>query len=139
MHDVSFRRIAPDESRIHVDGDDHVGDVYAMSDPSAAGGRVYIIHLDEDYRGPTRVHDRDEDTRNRRADDRHAPFMVVIPGTHVSNSARGDLGVPYGEFRVMVSESISPADAACLRGETLHITTRSARPPRRQADGRLRR
>ena len=58
MHDFSFRRIAPDESRIHVDGDDHVGNVYAMSDPSAAGGRVYIIHLDEDYRGPTRVHDR---------------------------------------------------------------------------------
>ena len=58
MHDVGFRRIAPDESRIYVDGDDYFGDVSAMSDPSAAGGRVYIIHLDEDYRGPTRVHDR---------------------------------------------------------------------------------
>ena len=58
MHNVRFRRVAPDESRIYVDGDGHVGDVYAMSDPSAAGGRVYTIHLDEDYRGPTRVHDR---------------------------------------------------------------------------------
>ncbi len=37
MHDVRFKRTAPDESRIYVDGDDHVGDVYAMSDPSAAG------------------------------------------------------------------------------------------------------
>ena len=57
MSGISFRRIAPDESRIYLDGD-HVGDVYALDDPLNAGGRMFIVHLDEDPRGPRRVHER---------------------------------------------------------------------------------
>ena len=58
MTGITFRRIAPDESRIYLDGD-HVGDVYALDDPLCAGARYFVVHLDEDPRGPIRVHDRD--------------------------------------------------------------------------------
>ena len=57
MSGVSFRRIAPDESRIYQDGD-HVGDVYALDDLLHAGGRYFVVHLTEDPRGSCRVHDR---------------------------------------------------------------------------------
>ena len=56
MSGVSFRRVAPDESRIYQDGD-HVGDVYALDDLLRAGGRYFVVHLTEDPRGPCRVHD----------------------------------------------------------------------------------
>ena len=57
MSAIAFRRIAPDESRIVLDGD-NVGDVYALDDPLHAGARYFVVHLDEDPRGPCRVHDR---------------------------------------------------------------------------------
>ena len=57
MSRIAFKRIAPDESRIVQDGD-HVGDVYAHDDILRAGRRIFIIHLDEDPRGPRRVHER---------------------------------------------------------------------------------
>ncbi len=57
MSRITFKRIAPDESRIYSDGD-HVGDVYAHDDILHAGRRLFIIHLDEDPRGPRRVHER---------------------------------------------------------------------------------
>ena len=57
MSGVAFRRIAPDESRIVFDGD-HVGDVYALDDPLREGARYFVVHLDEDPRGPCRIHDR---------------------------------------------------------------------------------
>ena len=57
MSAIAFRRIAPDESRIYQDGD-HVGDVCAFDDPLRAGARCFVVHLDEDPRGPVRVHDR---------------------------------------------------------------------------------
>ena len=57
MSAIAFRRIAPDESRIYQDGDP-VGDVYALDDPLRAGARYFVVHLDEDPRGPCRVHDR---------------------------------------------------------------------------------
>ena len=58
MSGVSFRRIAPDESRIYQDGDP-VGDVFALDDPLRAGARYFVVHLDEDPRGPCRIDDRD--------------------------------------------------------------------------------
>ena len=58
MNGVSFRRVAPDESRIYVDGD-HVGDVYALDDLLREGARHFVVHLDEDPRGPCRIDDRD--------------------------------------------------------------------------------
>ena len=57
MSAIAFRRIAPDESRIYQDGD-HVGDVLALDDPLREGARYFVLHLDEDPRGPCRVHDR---------------------------------------------------------------------------------
>ena len=57
MSAIAFRRIAPDESRIYCDGD-HVGDVYGLDDPLRRSARYFVVHLDEDPRGPCRVHDR---------------------------------------------------------------------------------
>ena len=57
MSGVSFRRVSPEESRICLDGD-HVGDVFALDDPLHAGDRYFVVHLDEDPRGPYRVHER---------------------------------------------------------------------------------
>ena len=57
MTGLAFRRIAPDEARIYCDGD-HVGDVYRQEDVLSPGSHFYMVHLDEDPRGPCRVHDR---------------------------------------------------------------------------------
>ena len=57
MSRIAFKRIAPDESHIFQDGD-HVGDVYAHDDVLDPGRRFFVIHLDEDPRGPQRVHER---------------------------------------------------------------------------------
>ena len=59
MSAIAFRRIAPDESRILWDGD-HVGDVYVLDDPLRMGARYFVVHLDEDPRGPCRIHDRNQ-------------------------------------------------------------------------------
>ena len=55
--DIRFRRTAPDEARILHDGE-FVGSLYRQRDILAPGKSFYVIHLDEDWRGPTRVHDR---------------------------------------------------------------------------------
>ncbi len=57
MSPVTFKRVAPHESRIYADGD-HVGDVYRQDDILAPGQAFYVVHLFEDPRGPRRVHDR---------------------------------------------------------------------------------
>ena len=57
MSHVTFKRMNPEESRIYRDGD-YIGDVYAQDDILNPGGHYYVIHLDEDSRGPTRVHER---------------------------------------------------------------------------------
>ena len=57
MSRITFMRISPEESRIYQ-GDDYVGDVYRQDDILNPGGHYYIVHLDEDYRGPKRVHQR---------------------------------------------------------------------------------
>ena len=57
MTGIAFRRISPDEPRIYQDGD-HVGDVYALNDLLHEGARYFVVHLDEDPRGPCRIDDR---------------------------------------------------------------------------------
>ena len=57
MVHVTFKRIAPGESRIHLDGD-YVGDVYRQPDGLEPGAHYYVVHLHKDRRGPVRVHDR---------------------------------------------------------------------------------
>ena len=64
MNDIVFKRVAPDESRIYLDGD-HVGDVYAHDDILHPGRRAFIVHLGEDPRGPVRGRDRAPDPRGR--------------------------------------------------------------------------
>ena len=67
MTGITFKRIAPDESRVYLDGD-HVGDVHALDDPLCAGARYFVVHLSEDPRGPCRIDDRSrirEVTENR--------------------------------------------------------------------------
>ena len=54
---ISFSRTSPEESRIYL-GDRYMGDVFAYDDMCRPGTRVFEIHLDEDRRGPHRVHDR---------------------------------------------------------------------------------
>ena len=58
MSRITFKRIAPDESRIYDADGEYVGDVYAHDDILNPGVRVYIVSLDEDPRGWTFVHDR---------------------------------------------------------------------------------
>ena len=58
MCQVSFKRITPEESRIFADGD-YVGDVYRQPDILHEGQHYYVVRLDEDYRGPVRVHERE--------------------------------------------------------------------------------
>ena len=58
MSQVMFKRIATDESRIYDADGEYVGDVYALDDPLRIGARYFVIQLDEDPRGPVRVHER---------------------------------------------------------------------------------
>ena len=58
MSQVTFRRIAPDESRVYDADGDHVGDVYAHDDILNPGRRVYLISLEDDPRGWLPVHER---------------------------------------------------------------------------------
>ena len=52
----TFKRIARHEWRVYRDGD-IVGDVLRMPDILKRGAMLFVIHLDEDFRGPVRVHD----------------------------------------------------------------------------------
>ena len=58
MSHVTFKRIAPEESRIYDADGAHVGDVYAQDDILDPGRRIYLVHMNEDPRGFVRVHDR---------------------------------------------------------------------------------
>ena len=59
MTEIVFKRVSPHESRIYQDGDS-IGDVYRQDDILNPGSHFYVIHLSEDWRGPKRVHDRDQ-------------------------------------------------------------------------------
>ena len=54
---VTFKRITSEESRIFAN-DEHVGDVYRQPDILHEGEHYYLVVLDEDWRGPLRVHQR---------------------------------------------------------------------------------
>ena len=58
MSEITFKRVTQHESRIYQDGD-HVGDVHRQDDILDAGNHYYVVHLDEDPRGPVRVHERE--------------------------------------------------------------------------------
>ena len=58
MSSITFKRVAPDESRIYDADGDYVGEVYAQDDILNPESRVYVVHLSEDPRGFVRVHER---------------------------------------------------------------------------------
>ena len=55
---ITFRRVSADEARIYDDDGDHVGDLFRHPDILNAGRHVFILHLDEDPRGPVTVQER---------------------------------------------------------------------------------
>ena len=57
MDHVTFERINPGESRIRLDGD-CAGFVYRQPDALDPGAHCYVVHLNEDWRGPVSVQDR---------------------------------------------------------------------------------
>ena len=57
MSHITFRRVASDEARIYLDNE-YVGDLYRQDDILKPGAVFYVVHLDEDARGPVRVHER---------------------------------------------------------------------------------
>ena len=57
MIDIVFRRVTPEESRVYFEGD-FVGEVHRQDDILNPGSQYYVFWLDEDPRGPVRIHDR---------------------------------------------------------------------------------
>ncbi len=57
MTDIVFKRITPEESRVYFDGD-FIGEVHRQDDILNPGSHFYVAHLDEDPRGPIRIHER---------------------------------------------------------------------------------
>ena len=55
---ITFRQVSADEARIHDADGAHVGDLFRHPDIFNAGRHVFILHLDEDPRGPVTVHER---------------------------------------------------------------------------------
>ena len=55
---ITFRRVSTDEARIYDADGDHVGDLFRHPDILNAGRHVFILHLDEDPRGPVTVNER---------------------------------------------------------------------------------
>ena len=50
MDSITFKRVAPHESRIYAGGE-YVGNVYRRDDILAPGQVFYVVHLDEDPPG----------------------------------------------------------------------------------------
>ena len=57
MTEITFTRTGEDEARIMADGE-HVGELYRHPDILKPGKVLFIAQLDEDWRGPVRIHDR---------------------------------------------------------------------------------
>ena len=57
MTDIAFKRISPEESRVYLDGD-FAGEVHRQDDILNPGSHYYVCSLDEDPRGPVRIHER---------------------------------------------------------------------------------
>ena len=58
MSCITFKRVTPEQSNIHDADGDFLGEVFRQPDILNPGEHYYVIALDEDPRGFTRVHDR---------------------------------------------------------------------------------
>ena len=59
MSHVTFKRVTPDDSRIYDAEGEYVDDVHAHDDILHPGRRVYLVHLWDDPRGWSKVHERE--------------------------------------------------------------------------------
>ncbi len=57
MTEIAFRRIDEHEALIVADGET-IGNLYRQDDVLHEGAHYYVVVLDEDWRGPVRVHER---------------------------------------------------------------------------------
>ena len=74
MSDITYQRVGEDELRINEDGR-YVGDVFLHENILRPGTFVFIIHLESDPRGPSRVTDRKQVRREvRRLIESHPLF-----------------------------------------------------------------
>ena len=74
MSDITYQRVSEDEFRIFQD-DRYVGDVFLHENILRPGTFVFIIHLESDIRGPSRVTDRKQVRREvRRLIESHPLF-----------------------------------------------------------------
>ncbi len=58
MDRITFKRVTPEQSNIYNDDGEFLGEVFRQPDVLNPGGHYYVVILDEDPRGFTRVHDR---------------------------------------------------------------------------------
>lgn len=58
MSHITFKRVTPEHSRIHDADGECLGEVFRQPDILNPGKHYYVIALDEDPRGSTRVHER---------------------------------------------------------------------------------
>ena len=58
MTDITFKLVTPELSNIYDADGDLVGEVFRQPDVLNPGSHYYVVVLDEDPRGFTRVHDR---------------------------------------------------------------------------------
>ena len=74
MSDITYQRVSEDEFRIFQD-DRYAGDVLLHENVLRPGTFVFIIHLESDPRGPSRVTDRKQVRREvRRLIESHPLF-----------------------------------------------------------------
>ena len=89
---ITFRRVSTDEARIYDADGDHVGDLYRQTDILNAGRHVFILHLDEDPRGPVTVNERGRVRLVAQRLNRESPTMAVMTaaasGSRVKRRAR---------------------------------------------------
>ena len=95
---VTFKRITPEESRIFAD-DEHVGNVYRQPDTLHEGEHYYVVVLDEDWRGPLRVHQRHPHPGRHRRAHPDASSMELTPPVRLAGNALASIpaAVPGGE------------------------------------------
>ena len=145
MTGITFKRIAPDESRIYDGAGDHVGDVYALDDPLCAGARYFVVHLDPKTRAglaASTTADRIREVTESRVASH--PLWGDLPWPGVSLGSASNASSEFGRspFGVTLSvaivaarrfplRSLSPSLAGSLRAPLASRAVRSVHPSQR--------
>ena len=93
---ITFIRVGDDEARIYDAEGDYVGDLFRHPDILHPGSSYFVIHLDEDPRGPVRVHRPLAHPRGGRGASPLTPTLVVVmpAGTTETRAVRGEMEFP---------------------------------------------